>query len=845
MEAWFHAPANAQSYSAEPEIRRALPVDPPTPSQIPAPSSSPVRIMTAIPADLPSSPPFLDTGSRDTVRLSAPAPMAPSPSPEGTAAPGDLPGSILIAPSGTRNQQSEAASQLAVADSFFERKQPEAAVPEYEKFLIVSSKETPGRDRALFRLGECQRLMGSTVASEVTFQKLTEEIPGGAFTPAAAFRLGELREARGYFDGAATSFDQAAKGAPEKSLRETALYREALCLEKSHQPGAAETLLKSLAEGVGDNPPRIQALMRLGENATDANRREEAAGCYRRILDSGAKGEFFYEAAVKLAILQSQLGNEGEARRLFDQVASSKDSGHWKSVAAFGALRIASGQGKTDEVLKLSPAALQGDEANRPEVLLLQGTALRKQGKNTQALSSYETVIKEFPGSKASSLASFQRLLVLHALRSDSLPAEIDSYLLTASNPADRARAQLLKAEDTLAKGKYQDAAVLYHAIDTTNLPSSYTPDILYKEAWALTQTTDKKGAETALSRFLESCPDESRTPGALAQRAILKQQEGDLAGALADFSQLEQCYPKSAEREIALEQKALLLGQQQDNKGMAETFSKLLAEFPKSKAVPRAHYWIGWNSLENKDYATAITELSAARSGDPKQFSERAGLRILMADYYLQRREEAAREAFAMKPSLVPPEVARWLGLEELKAGSPAKAEKLLSPLVREGLPGASDVEIQEALASAFLAQGKVREAQSPAAVCVKMAHDPASRARALLLSAEIQRSLKNLPQALSMTEEAMLLQPEGPINAEARILGGDIQMTRQDYAEAAKSFMTVGVLYEDPDLTPKALAKGAEAYRKSGNLIEAQKTLDELHRRYPNVAYPTTINP
>ena len=87
------------------------------------------------------------------------------------------------------------------------------------------------------------------------------------------------------------------------------------------------------------------------------------------------------------------------------------------------------------------------------------------------------------------------------------------------------------------------------------------------------------------------------------------------MAGSLADFTQLDERYPKAAERELALQQKALLLGQQQDNKGMVEAFSRLLTEFPKSQSAPQAHYWIGWAAMENKDYTTAATELSAARS--------------------------------------------------------------------------------------------------------------------------------------------------------------------------------------------------------------------------------------
>jgi len=42
--------------------------------------------------------------------------------------------------------------------------------------------------------------------------------------------------------------------------------------------------------------------------------------------------------------------------------------------------------------------------------------------------------------------------------------------------------------------------------------------------------------------------------------------------------------------------------------------------------------------------------------------------------------------------------------------------------------------------------------------------------------------------------------------------------------------------VLYDDPDITPKALAKAVNAYQKAGNQAEAAKSAEELRKRFPN---------
>lgn len=849
-------PVNSSDGTAHVPVMKALPIGTPLTAPSPTPSPSPAH-RSFSPSFLQETkgPALASPSSVPAVPISQTPPAAARPTPvlpipSASSAP-DAPGSIRIAPVSASDPAAIAASQLAVADGFYGRKQPESAVPEYEKFLIMATKGTPGRERALYRLGESQRQMGSKMAAESTFLRIMGEYPAGEFAPSSSYRLGEIRSTRGEYSNAADNFAFTAKGAADPSIKLASLYQQALCLEKTGKEEEAKALFAAAADnkasGTAENPHLIPALMHLASHATASGKKEEGLEFYNRILSSKPtpSGETFSEAALKAALLVSELGKTEEARKLFEKVAGAKDSGRWQSIAALGALRLAAHSGDDAAVLKLSETALATDSENKPEILLLRANAFRKMGKNAKALEDYEVIIREYPGSKAASLAPFQRLLALHAARNPSLMSEIDQYLLTASDPTDRARVQLLKAEETLRSSRYKEAAQLYHAIRVDSLPQASRSDILYKEAWALLQANNQSGdqaaeAIAALTRFLEAYPDEQRAPTTLAQRALLKQQQKDFAGAAADFTLLQDRYPKAAERELAFQQKALLLGQQQQNKEMVETFRQLLQEYPKSQAAPQAHYWIGWTALENKDYENAISELMLARSGDPKQFSERVGLRILLAQYYLNNPAEAAREAAALKPALIPPEIGRWLGLLAMESGDPAKAERFLAPLVKDGLPGAIDQEIQNTLASSLTAQGKFCEAQAPAAACLKLAHDPASRAKALLVAATIQRSMKNQGDASSMIEEAMLLQPEGSINAEARILSGDLLTSKQDYASAAKAYMTVAVLYDDPVLTPKALSRAVDSYRNAGNLGEAQKVSEELHKRFPGGSVP-----
>ena len=79
------------------------------------------------------------------------------------------------------------------------------------------------------------------------------------------------------------------------------------------------------------------------------------------------------------------------------------------------------------------------------------------------------------------------------------------------------------------------------------------------------------------------------------------------------------------------------------------------------------------------------------------------------------------------------------------------------------------------------------------------------------------------------------MSLQPEGQVNAEARLLAGDVQLERGQFDEAGRAFMGVALLYDDPTITPRALQKAAEAYQKAGKTRKPIARTRTAAAKYP----------
>jgi tetratricopeptide (TPR) repeat protein len=810
-----------------PEVRRAEPVNPatyPNPewmNRVPRatavhPEATPVPVATPIPI----APPL----SLEPVETSVPKPTTPAPSvsPAEQATP-----PVETVPAGSRS--------LMAANGFYRRKMYDMAVYEYEKFLIAEPN-AQGRDGALFRLGESHRFLGHEEAARDAYQRLLQESRDGEFVGSGAYRLGEIFYAEGNFSGALVMFQKAGANAKEPAVKLTAMYYEANALDKlRRRPQAAQVFAKS-AGMEGDNPYRDTAEFYLAEDAAQGGRKQDAFTAYEKLSHDADKAEMKAEATVKAAALAAELGRNDRAKELFNQALRMPAIGDWRGVARLGVLRLDYDSGDYKEAAELSEQDLRDLPADSvPEALLISANALRQLGEVKKALELYDRITRDYADSDAASQARFQQLVCLEATGSADLSRQVDDFLAVSTDPRERAQATLLKAEVLFKAGNYAGAAPLYAGVVKSDLLPRLRSQARYKLGWCQLQLRQYPDAAQTFTLFIEQNPKSDLLPAALVQHAMALQQGKGYEGALRDFDRIITDFPKAKEREIALQQKALILGQQDKTDAMAQAFGQLLAEYPRTKAAAQAEYWIGLTAFDKKDYPAALEHLKKARELDAKAFGDRATLRIALAYYYQENREAVAEEVAKTKTELLPADLLIWLGSKYYEEGNYKKTEEFLAPIADRG---AANPDVLLDLAKARLAQKKYEAARDPVQKYLALARDPVSRARGLLASAEVSLGTGNYEDANKLVEEAQLLQPEGHYNAEARLLAGEVLMRRGDHAAAARAFMTISVLYDDPEITPKALDRAASAYEEAGNDGEAKKARAEREQRYPRDA-------
>lgn len=842
------------------EVRRAIPVDPrdktpvnldeyqnpgwmnqvrpsPTPSSVQTPSSEIPAPPSAEPVATPEPVSSPAPQPQNSPRLQSESPPAVSPKPEPAPQveqPLEEPESegtvIRVAPG------SEAERLLEAADGFYARRMYDLAVPEYERFLIrFPERGTPGRDRALFRLAECHRALENDLAARENYERLLREFERGEFVGAAAFRMAETLYGEQRYHGALANFRLAAENAKDEDVRLTARYYEARCQENIGRKKEAFEIYEQIAAKEGENPFREFAMLALANRAQEENDPDEALKRYREVSEVARRQPVRAEAMVKAGEILYKRGDKAEALELFQKAATLPEAGEWAAAGKLGALRGAYEDNDYEAVLAQADKTLENlPREARAEALMIVANSQRQLEKFPEARVTYEQIIQDFPSSEHARAARFQRLVCLYSSNDENTIAEIDAFLQRTADPKERNQANLLKAEKLLAEERYEEAARLYDALQPAEFADHIKKDIAYKLGWCHARAGNNVAAALAYGRFAEGYPDDKRAPTAVVQKGMALQREGKLQEALAEYDILIDKYADSRERELALQQKAIVLGQQQKMKEMRETFEQLLKEYPETAAAGQANFWLGWADFEEKNYAAAVEKLEKARELDAANYGQRATLRLLMAQYYLENRDGVAAELERIEQANVPPEILLWLGRRYLDDG---ESKKALSVLKR--LAGSEHIAAYPE-AYLLLARAQVGEKEWAGALentdaYLKTARDPVTRADGLLVRAYAMEGLGRYDDATALAEETMLLQPEGQRNADARILLADILAAKGRSEEAARAYMTVALLYEDSEITPRALRRAADAFRKAGLKVEAEKALKNLQARFP----------
>jgi TolA-binding protein len=827
------------------EVRRALPV---TPTPVPAPRAQPVfpdqsmgqpSILDEKIPSAQSAEPRRPVDNAKDVKTSTGSPAEPDSKTRDEADQDEI---RLTPGQGLDSQNADPAkAQLAIADGLYIRKLYDLAVPEYEKYLGQFLTDS-GRPSAMYRLADCYANLGQEEPALNTYRMLVDEVRTGEFVGSAAFRLASRAFDKKNFQEAAPLYEKAYANAKSPEIKLTARYYQAKCLELVGKKAEAAVAYGDVAKYTGKNPYRDAARLSLAYFALENNQKQQAFDLFSQLGTDAVKPAVRAEALTRAGILAADLKQKDNADQLFKAAIALNAEGKWKQIAELEQMKLQYEGDKFSQVLDSYAKSTNslGDET-RPSVMLLVANSYRQLGKQQKALELYNQLIHIYSNTPEAYDARYQRLVSLDAIKDPSLVAEVDSYLATGPSRDRADKAKLLKAQTLFQQRRFEAAGRLYLELTNSSLADQYKADCYYAAGFSFLQLNDNQSAIHAFTGLIDKFPKHRMTSKALLKRALLYQEAKNLPAALNDFNKIIADYPASAETASALLQKGLTLGQQAQYPQMTATFRELLKNYPNSTGAAQANYWIGWAAFEGKHFEEAIAPLSKARDLNPDEFAEKTTLRLILCYQNLRKKTEAAKEVdgFIQKDpqriSMVL-DVCRWLGSEFYNENNFVQAAKYFGLMTKNMEPAKVDKSIWLNYAKSLNALKNYQDAVAAVNHYLETATDPAERAQGFIVLSSAQLGAKDLDPATKSAEETLTLQPEGRLNAEGRMLLGDIESARGNYENAARSYMSVAVLYEDPEVTPRALQHAYEAFQKAGNEPQATKTLSELKARFPN---------
>lgn len=736
---------------------------------------------------------------------------------------------------------------LPQADAQFDQAMSLYRDGRYSEALRLFSEALPSlaatkKEEAMFSIGECYRFLGRSADALSIYRMLTQNNPKSLFAPAAWFWEGKLLMEREHY-GEAVPLLQLAVDRGGGETAEAARYLLALCdFHVGNETGGSDQLRKVASSA---SPYRWEATRLL---AVYLENRKDWAGAlhYWRTLAVQAKDSSLrWQATARAGWAALRAGETKTAEELFRQCLGPDVPAEWQNLAYEGQFEEMLSQKRFEEALALLESHPERFSLERKVALLLRlGNGALQAGEKGSALQVFDHCLSLNPAGPAMAEAAYGRLVALAGFNQKGVLDEANAYLdrFGPSSPY-AARVRFIQAQALSARGRFVDALPVWEDLVSRKPAGVPRPAALLGLGRADFECGRWKEAAETLERLGTECPDAPELLTARMTEGAAWDKAGNFAKALEAWKQALELAPRgSPEREAALGQAALLGRQLKQPKEMEGAFRALVEEYPTAKLRPLGCLLLGQAELGEKRYGEAEKHLLEAREREPTQFFGPATTMLVWLAYgeknlekmgrYLGELEEKEPAAAAQLPAAL----YYWVGLSWAKENRLILAKNALQKVCARADAGAY-------LSSAYwqLAEIERKLHEWPGAIqCYREFRklDPggADNSPVLLGFAEAETGAGDYASAQKHLEQVLLQEPEGRQNAEARMLLGNLYWTQKNYAEAAKTYSTLSLIYQDDEITPRAMEKAASSFARLGDEAQAANWRKRLKEKYPD---------
>ena len=773
---------------------------------------------------------------------------------------------LLLAVPAARAQTNQTASAYAergqFADGLFSRGMYKLALREYTALL----KQFPAgdhNDRFEYRRGESHRLLGELPVAATSFDRLFANYPKSAYRLRAAYRRARLYMDEGDRAAAAEHFKAILALNPDPQISVASMYYLGEALLATDRPGEAAAAFALIEKRHPESAFAPFALMKRAE-ILRRDWESEAVGTprpplsredkhivdilaiYTSVLARPGSDRTAAEALFQTAELHFRLKDYTRSaefyRRLLRDYAVDQRAGEARLQAAWAA----SYAGLYADALTLAETALAEKEMARPaEWLYLKANCERQLGRLDGAVASYSQLLERHPKTTFSEAARYELALAYYKLgRHAEAVAAAERIELTSSMKLEVSR---LLAECYAALEQPAKSIQYYRLIEKDAPAGDLQRDATYRLGYHLQALGNYRDAAQFYTKLVERYPQHKLAPQALFAAGVCYLKAGDQTAASRDLGRLILEYPASPMLEEALYQKALTDLRLEHRPDASSGLAELLRRFPKGRYLSDAHYWLG--TVQQADEALEDATASfrrATKLATRPEMKRQAEYSLALALQQLGKDAEAAdvfgRVLATPLASEIAPTVLEWLAGYYYQTDRQQKAIAAATRLTLNEESAAWQQVGYALIGRSQLAHKQVAEAR--AAFVKALAQPSATRygAEAALRLGDLALAENDSAVASDYYNQASARAASPStlgIRARAFFGLGAAASKAEQYDDAARFFMSVAILYDDPALVPEALWLAGTSFDKIGSREDAIAAYEELVVRHPDTEW------
>ena len=747
------------------------------------------------------------------------------------------------------------ADRMRFADGLFARQMYDMALGEY-RAILEAFPEGERSDAALFRKAESLRQLGELDAAALIYGRVVTQFRESPYRLRAAYRRARLYTEAGEHAAAQAHYEVILTEDPDAELAAATKYYLGHSFFARNQLDQADATMERLLDAYPESAFETFALLKRANirrrrlsreledtGQLDTNLVEEALMFYqlaRQVADTDRlQAEVLYQKAdlyFRQDLYEEAAALYRELLRAHPNDPRVQDAG---LQAAWSALR----SGLYAEALSIADSRIADDPggSHADEWLYIQANSQRQLLQTKAAAETYQVLRERFPESRFANAAQYETAVAYYKAGDyeEAIRAAEDIRLV-----ADKAQdVNWLLAESYAALDRAPEAVQHYRLVVRDGGTSERVHDALYRLAHHLRQKEEYREAAAFYQQLAETFPESSLAPQSLFAAGYSHSRAGAHESAVRDWRLLVRDYPDDALAEEALYHKAMGEIRLERNQDAMGTLSELQRVYPDSRYMPDVYYWQGMLHFEGGRYEEAEPLLREAVEMATRDTLRRDA--TFQLGVVLQRLDQSTESA-ALLYDLIetpvrdrfPPALLEWLAAHHGAEEQYEQMVKVASLLMEHSEP-AWQQSGKTLLGRAYAALDEEAEAEEAwrgaldLDVRTTYAGEAALRLGLLFLSQELFDEARTYLQRVS----GLATGSEADAVRARSLLGlGKVALGQEEPDEAARLFLSVGILYDDADLVPESLYLAAQSFAAQDREEDVEQVVSELLERYPD---------